>query len=277
MITQVAPGIRAIQVPEPDNPHRPVCTNIYLVGHTRLTMIDTGVEEPRFAQALFGGLLELGAEYRVTAAAITHSHLDHCGGMRWVRETLEPQLYAHANAVPVVQPRVKNSPLQALEEGSVIDADGVELQVLFTPGHNGDSVCYYHRESGIVLAGDTILGRGTTTVADLGSYMQSLERLAELSPTLICPGHGPMVEEPERVLREYIDHRNMRERQIVEELQRSPRTVNGLVTRLYKEIDTRLRRSAARNVTQHLLKLQNEGRVEVEGKGARARYYWRRS
>src|SRR5215211_312780 len=104
----LAPGIRVIQVPE-ETPMRPVCTNIYLVGERRLTLIDTGVDEPRYVRAMFQGLVELGQEHEVVAAAITHSHMDHQGGLRWVRETLDTRLFAHPDAIPKVQPRLKGA------------------------------------------------------------------------------------------------------------------------------------------------------------------------
>ena len=270
---EVAQGIRVLPVPEDENPMHPVCTNIYLIGERELTLIDTGVEEDRFSRALFQGLLHLGPHYRVAAAAITHSHADHAGGLRWLRESVGPEVvHAHPEALERVRKRLGNTPMHPLVPGGALDADGISLEVHYTPGHNADSVCFFHRLSGILFTGDTILGRGTTTVQDLGSYMASLELLLGLQPKRICPGHGPLIEEPEQVLREYIDHRNMRERQILEELERGPRSVVQLVNRIYGGLHPRLRRPAQGNVRQHLAKLQGERRVTAERGGARARF-----
>lgn len=270
-VVELGPRIRVLQVPD-DSPMHPMCTNIYLLGDRELTLVDTGVEDERYSRALFQCLLALGPKHRVTAAALSHSHLDHAGGLRWLTASIGPEVYAHPGTEPVVRPRIGDSKLEFLDEGSVLECDGLKLDVYYTPGHSADSLCLLHRESGLLFTGDTILGQGTTTIQDLGSYMATLERLLALKPKAICPGHGPIVDEPEKVLREYIEHRNMRERQILEELQRGLRSVTQLVNRIYGDIHPRLRRAARGNVRQHLLKLQGEGRIATEGVGERTKY-----
>ena len=128
-----------------------------------------------------------------------------------------------------------------------------------------DSVCYYLEDEGVLFTGDTILGNTTTVVGDLGSYMATLARLLDL-PNLkvICPGHGPLVEDPRERLQSYIDHRNMRESQIVEALgEGGAETSWDVMLKLYPEIDKRLRRAADGNVRQHLKKLGDEGRITL--------------
>jgi glyoxylase-like metal-dependent hydrolase (beta-lactamase superfamily II) len=119
----------------------------------------------------------------------------------------------------------------------------------------------------VLFSGDTLLGSSTTTVWSLGPYMASLERLLTL-PNLkvICPGHGPIVNDPRERLQQYIDHRNMRERQILEQLgQGDAQTSWDIMLKLYPDIDTRLRRAANNNVETHLRKLQDEGRLIAHG------------
>lgn len=270
---EIAPGIRVIQVPE-ENVMRPVYTDIYLVGHRELLMIDTGEEADRFTQAMFKYLVELGPSHQVTQAAVSHSHMDHCGGLRWVRETLGPKLRAHPAVIPLVEKKVGKDVIVPLEEGEVLEADGIKLEVHFTPGHSPDSVCYFLREERILFTGDTILGVGTTTVRDLYDYMATMEKLLRLRPRIICPGHGPIIQDASHTIQEYIDHRTMRERQIAEQLQKGPKTTYRLVRILYADVDKRLHRAARGNVRQHLLKLEKEGHVRIEGSGARARYHW---
>ena len=54
-------------------------------------------------------------------------------------------------------------------------------------------------------------GRG----GNLRDYLASLERLAALAPARIYPGHGPVIERPVELIGEYLEHRRMRDRQIV--------------------------------------------------------------
>ena len=56
---------------------------------------------------------------------------------------------------------------------------------------------------------------------DFATYMQSLSRLRELRPTVLYPGHGPVVEEGLDKINQYIDHRMTREKQVTVSLHRS--------------------------------------------------------
>jgi endoribonuclease LACTB2 len=143
---------------------------------------------------------------------------------------------------------------------------GVRLQVLHTPGHSPDSLCYYMEDEGVLFTGDTILGGATTTVLDLSDYMRSLALLRRL-PNLrvICPGHGPLIRAPDDYIGEYISHREAREQQIVGVLSETADALTSwqIMERIYTEIDRRLRRAAERNVLSHLQKLEREGRLKV--------------
>ena len=270
---EVAPGIRVIQVPE-ENVMRPVFTDIYLVGDKELLMIDTGEQADRFSQAVFKYLVELGPAHQVTQATVTHNHGDHTGGLRWVRETIGPKLRSHPATIPLVQKKVGKDIITPMENGEVLETDGIKLEVHFTPGHSDDSVCFFLRDRSVLFTGDTILGVGTTTVHDLYDYMSTMEYLLRLQPRVICPGHGPIIQDASHTIQEYIDHRNMRERQIAEQLQKGPKTVHRLVRILYADVDKRLHRAARGNVRQHLKKLEKEGHARSEGTGARTTYSW---
>ena len=115
---------------------------------------------------------------------VTHGHHDHVEGAAELSRLL--------GGVPV----------HAADPRHCVDAEpltpgprtvaGLEIEVLATPGHTADSVCFV--TAGAVFSGDTILGRGTTVVAwpdgDLGAYLESLTRLTAY-PRMLLPGHGP--------------------------------------------------------------------------------------
>jgi glyoxylase-like metal-dependent hydrolase (beta-lactamase superfamily II) len=117
----------------------------------------------------------------------------------------------------------------------------------------------------VLFSGDTLLGSSTTTVHDLGAYRRSLQMLAEL-PNLkvICPGHGKLIWDPRERIQMYINHRNMREQQILGVLaEGGPWTSWDIMLRLYPDIDKRLRRAAENNVRAHLVQLEDEDRLTV--------------
>jgi glyoxylase-like metal-dependent hydrolase (beta-lactamase superfamily II) len=82
---------------------------------------------------------------------------------------------------------------------------------------------------------------------------------------LICPGHGPLVREPERKIRELIAHRLEREQQVLSYLMRGKRSVTDLIADIYPELDQRLVDLARKQVQAHLDKLAREGKVTTNG------------
>lgn len=263
---RVSPSVRAVQVPD-ENPMHPQATSIYIVGHDQVLTIDSGEALERY-QWMLRGYLAAIEKTEIALAGITHHHLDHSGNLKWVRECYGADVLVHDTGVPLLEDKLPDTGVQTLHEGQVIDlGGGTNVQILATPGHSIDSVCYYIEDEGVLFTGDTLLGFGTTTVWDLGAYMETLRRLLAL-PNLrvICPGHGPLVHDPRERIQQYIEHREMRERQILEVLAAGGEYTSwDIMLRLYQDIDTRLRRAANNNVETHLRKLEAEGRLKVYG------------
>jgi hypothetical protein len=107
---------------------------------------------------------------------------------------------------------------------------------------------------------------------DLVSYLRSLRRMRELGPRTIYPGHGPIVVRAVAKLDEYLEHRAMRERQVLDALGAGPRTIEDLVATIYADYPPEVHELAARSVLAHLLKLDAEGRVDKATKGGVTRY-----
>jgi len=261
---RVSDSVRAVQVPD-ENPMHPDFTTIYIVGKEQVLSIDSGEAVDRYRWML-RGYLAAAEKAEIAMAAITHHHSDHSGNLRWVTESLDADVVVAKKAVPLLKGKLPKNRVELLDlERPIVLEGGPRVQVIATPGHSVDSVCYYVEEEGVLFSGDTLLGSSTTTVHDLGDYRRTLKRLLEL-PNLkvICPGHGPLVHDPRERLQSYIDHRNMRERQIMGVLEkRGAVTSWDIMMELYPEIDKRLRRAADNNVRSHLAQLEQEGRLKV--------------
>jgi glyoxylase-like metal-dependent hydrolase (beta-lactamase superfamily II) len=259
---QVSPSVRAVQVPD-DNPMHPDFTSIYLVGKGQVLTIDSGEAMDRYRWMLRGYLAAV-EKSEVALAAITHHHADHSGNLKWVREELGAEIVAPKHGIPLLKGRLPRNGVRTFADGEVLDLDGgVDVRVIFTPGHSTDSVVYYIEDEGVLFSGDTLLGSSTTTVQDLGAYRRTLKLLLDL-PNLkvICPGHGPLVHDPRERLRQYIAHRDMREQQILAVLaEGGPLTSWEIMLRLYPDVHPRLRRAAENNVRAHLAQLAEEGRL----------------
>src|SRR5260370_41083052 len=94
--------------------------------------------------------------------------------------------------------------------------------------------------------------------------MESLKRVQDLGVRRSYPGDGPVMEDGPGKIQEFIEHRLLRERQILETLGGGPRTIPEIVKVIYADVDTRLHRVAAMSVHSHLRKLKSESRVSEE-------------
>jgi len=99
---------------------------------------------------------------------------------------------------------------------------------------------------------------------DLGQYLDSLRRVQALGVRHIYPAHGPVIEDGPGKIQEFIDHRMLRERQILEVLGGGPRTVPEIVKVIYADVMPALHRMAGMSVHSHLRKLKTEARVSEE-------------
>ena len=98
-----------------------------------------------------------------------------------------------------------------------------------TPGHAPDHLTFI-TDDGLAFTGDAVLGEGSVfVVGQLGEYLQGLRRLRARGLSLIAPGHGPVVEDPEAKLTEYISHRLARETALVTALAEGKRTIQDLL------------------------------------------------
>lgn len=260
---RVSASVRAVQVPD-ENPMHPQFTTIYIVGEDEVLTIDSGEAVDRYRWML-RGYLAATERAEIAHAALTHHHLDHSGNLRWIRENLKAEILVPEAALPILVDQLPSDGVATLSDGRTLHAGGVRLQVIATPGHSEDSVCYYLEEEGVLFTGDTLLGSSTTTVRDLGLYERSLARLLSLpNLQIICPGHGPLVHDPRERLQSYVEHRQERERQILAVLAEGGELTSWeIMLRIYTDLNPRLRRAADGNVRTHLQKLDKEGRLKV--------------
>jgi ribonuclease/clavin/mitogillin len=265
---QVSPSVRAIQVPD-DSPMHPQFTTIYLVGRGQVLTIDSGEDAERY-RWMFKGYLAATEHAEIGQSAITHFHIDHSSNLRWLRDQFGAEVYVLEAAKPLLGERLPDTGVHEIAGGDELGpGGGVKVRALLTPGHSPDSLSYYLEDEGVLFTGDTVLGEGTTTVNDLSPYLESLQRLRDL-PNLrvICPGHGPLIEDPVQRIDLYLRHRELRERQVLKALQTGDALTSWQIMELlYPELNPRLRRSADGNVRAHLTKLAKDGRIKVyEGK-----------
>ncbi|MBM7831560.1 glyoxylase-like metal-dependent hydrolase (beta-lactamase superfamily II) [Agromyces cerinus] len=245
-------------------------TNSYVLrapGSDGVVVVDPGPSAP-------GHLATLAAAGRVELVLVTHHHPDHTEALGAFHAMTDAPVRAIDAAFCVA-----GAPLV---DGARIRAAGLEIDVIATPGHTADSVCFSlpgdrlvgahdgdgDGAHGSVLTGDTILGRGTTIIADpdgaLGPYLDSLESLRALGtpgPVGVLPGHGPVLPDLAAICRAYLAHRAERLDQVraaLHELGADAGT--GAVTDLvYADTDASVRSAAEASVRAQLAYLRSVG------------------
>jgi glyoxylase-like metal-dependent hydrolase (beta-lactamase superfamily II) len=242
-------------------------TNSYLIGTgPERLLLDPGQGVPGYLPVLERAL-EL-ASCRIQAIVLTHGHPDHIGGVPSVLER-HGALEVSKRPWPGVDERhdVRLSPI---DDGSVVRTEGATLRAVHTPGHAPDHLCFMLEAESALFSGDNVLGVGTTVIpldtGDLGEYLSSLERLLEEAPERIYPAHGPVIPDGCGKLREYLAHRQERERQIVSALQSDGvESIPAVVAIVYAAYPKQLHAAAGQSVASHLVKLEREGRVQRDG------------
>lgn len=232
-------------------------SNTYVIGDGAITVIDPGSMD----KSHLDSIRDLG---RIERILITHKHPDHVSGAF--------ELAASSGAEVAASRRFwEGTPLEGrvLEDGEVLDASGLELHVIATPGHSSDHLCFWAPEERALFSGDLILGEGTTVISppdgDLIDYMESLRKVELLVPSRIYPGHFAPRDDAKEWIAYYIEHRNERERQIEAVLADGGLTVQQIVGAVYTDTPAALHPIAQRSVLAHLAKLIQEGRVIRSG------------
>jgi glyoxylase-like metal-dependent hydrolase (beta-lactamase superfamily II) len=230
-------------------------TNTWLLAAPggRCVVVDPGPDDP----AHLANVAERAGD--VALVLLTHGHPDHSAGARAFAESVRAPVRA-------VDPRHRLGD-EGLGDGEHVTVDGLVVQVLATPGHASDHVCFVLPEAGQVLTGDHVLGRGTSVVAypdgRMRDYLDSLHRLADVGATTLLPGHGPVVENPAEVIAYYLAHREERAAQVLAAVEAGARTPRDVVERVYADVDLALWGAAEQSVRAQLDLLVETGRVTL--------------
>ena len=253
-------------------------TGTYIVGWGKVAIIDPGPRDEAHVKAL---LRELRGE-RVEAILITHTHGDHSPAAAMLRAagidaptygfgphplTREQEEQGEAEGKVEERSDLDFVPDVRVSTGDVIEGPGWTFDVLHTPGHISNHVCYGYRQENALFSGDHIMGWSTSIIpppdGDVADYLGSLRLVLEHDWATLWPTHGP----PVRDVRPYVEalhaHRLEREQQILAVLATAPRPmkVPTMVKRIYVGYPKQLHKPAGRSVLAHLVKLVREGRV----------------
>jgi glyoxylase-like metal-dependent hydrolase (beta-lactamase superfamily II) len=231
-------------------------TNTWLIDGAQPALIDAGVGHASHIDAIARAL-----EPRALAHVfVTHGHPDHASGVAALRarwpDLDAAKCFVHAAAAGGWRP---------LHDGDRIPAGDDDLEVIRTPGHAADHVCFWDAARRDLYSGDMVFLGTSAFVAPsyagghLRSYLSSLERMAALKPARLLPGHGPVIDRPAEIIEQYLTHRREREVQVKQCFEDGVRDLDAVVARIYPELAEGLRRAARLTVEAHVEKLREDG------------------
>jgi len=226
-------------------------TNAWLVeADGEVVIIDSGPDIEEHLE----GIREAIGELKPVAVLVTHCHLDHVQSANKMAADL---------GVPCMGscPGPAFKPDRVLADGDEVEVGAVTIEVIGTPGHTPHHLCY--RAEDALFTGDHIMGGTSVIVEHMSDYLDSLRKIQGVGLTMLYPGHGSPMEDPDEVIEWYLDHRLERERQIIEAIEDGAPTVGGIVEACYLEVDPILYPLAARSVGAHVRKLAEEGMIDL--------------
>ena len=185
----------------------PLQENCYLVRVSAdagtAVMVDPGEEAERLIAAVEG------AGVALEAILLTHCHFDHIGAVAPVARATGAQVWCPEIETdlltdlmtyvpyPDLGPYESYEPEHTVAGGEVLELAGMQIEVLFTPGHSPGHVTYAPSAANAIFSGDVLfqssIGRTDLPGGDYPTILRSLARVCLTLPdeTVVLSGHGP--------------------------------------------------------------------------------------
>ena len=262
-VHQIKSGIRRLTAPNPGLMTGPG-TNTYIFGEKKIAILDPGPEIHEHIERI----LEL-AKGNIFWILVTHTHPDHSPAVLSLAKA------TGAEVLGISPPHDGHQdmtffPDRELKEGDLLSTEEFELKVIHTPGHASNHLCYLHNQHQGLFTGDHIMDGSTVVInppdGKMSDYLNSMTKLKERSINAIAPGHGSIIKNPYEVIEWIIKHRLEREKIVLESVKQNPNiNLKNLVTLVYADVEKYLHPLAERSLLAHLLKLQEDDLVKLNG------------
>ena len=140
---------------------------------------------------------------------------------------------------------------------------GWHLEVMHTPGHARDHLCFIDSRYRAAIVGD-MLSTISTIIIDppeghMATYLRELERLLTRPMSTLYPAHGPAHRDGHALLRQFIAHRRGREQKVIAALSRAPQSLEALLPTAYGDVAPAVYGAALRSLLAGLEKLAEDG------------------
>lgn len=277
IVEPVTDGIRRIVARNP-GPFTGPGTGTYIIGRGEVAVIDPGPMLPDHVDALLTGL----GEETVSHILVTHTHADHSPAARLLRQRTGAPVFAFG-------PHAKDSageleggvdrefvPDFLLDDGDEVPGDGWSLEVIHTPGHCSNHICFAWPGAEALFCGDHIMAWSTPVIippdGSVGDYIESLDRLSQRPERVFYPTHGTPITEPGDFIAKVREHRLHRVEQVAAAIADGVDNLPSLRRRIYTDIPRNLEAGAELSLLASILYLQTRGHVLEIGSGQHRRY-----
>lgn len=300
------PGIGRITCPTPFPGLEHVHVYVMRGPNDGVVLVDTAVPMQEAMDRITAGITELGRSLDdIERIYLTHAHPDHFGCAAWLQEASGADVVCHPLAAKAFEamrdpnrlagfmssfaehgydaPHPAQRPggmslvvpeeVVEIDEGDTVSFANTTWDVYWTPGHEHGHVVFHDPDTGLMVVGDTVLGRITPHIGyqfdppdPLGQFLDSLDTIARLDPSLMLPGHGrPLDEGADRAMSIKSHHRQRLRRCLELLIRKSPATAMEIATDLFdRELMLFEERLALAETLSHLEYLRLRGRLHRE-------------
>ena len=239
-------------------------TNTYLVGREDLTLIDPG---PNIKEHI-DEIIRVG-ENKIKRILVTHTHTDHSPAALPISKVLDVPMYGRLIDGESSWEDETFIPDVILNDADIIKTDEYTLEVIHTPGHASNHLCFLIKELNCLITGDHIMDGSTVVIGppdgNMADYLESLNKLFKYKIDCLAPGHGNFMYEPKKVIESIIRHRLSREAKVLRRLEDvGVIDLESLTAIVYDDVPEQLHPIAKFSLEAHLLKLLNEGVIKKD-------------
>ena len=164
-------------------------TNTYLVGREDLTLIDPG---PNIKEHI-NEIIRVG-ENKIKRILVTHTHTDHSPAALPISKVLDVPMYGRLIDGESSWEDETFIPNVILNDADIIKTDEYTLEVIHTPGHASNHLCFLIKELNCLITGDHIMDGSTVVIGppdgNMADYLESLNKLFKYKIDCLAPGHG---------------------------------------------------------------------------------------
>jgi len=237
-------------------------TNTYLIGKEDLTLVDPG---PNISEHIDEIIRQ--ANGKIKRILVTHTHTDHSPAALPLSKILDVPMYGRLVDGESSWEDESFIPDIVLNDKDVLETEEYTLEVIHTPGHASNHLCYLIKDIKCLLTGDHIMDGSTVVIGppdgNMTSYINSLEKLSNYDVDCFAPGHGNYMYEPDKTIESIIRHRLTREGKVLRKLEEvGLSNLDELTKLVYDDVSEQLHPIARFSLEAHLLKLVDENKVK---------------